>query len=461
MKKIKIFGAPGTGKTTRLLNILESLLKIYSPQEIAFVSFTRKGSYEGKERALKQFGFLEEETPFFKTLHSLAFGLCKVNSSDIIQKEDYHDLSRLLNMKFLGYYTEELQHNDDAYLFWDQMRRNNPITAEKMVHDLEYAKLLLVKKNYAEFKKKSKLLDFTDIIEMFIEKNIAVPVKVAIIDEAQDLTTLQWKMIEVAFRNCETMYIAGDDDQAIYEWSGADVNYFLGIKANEQIILDQTYRLPDNILAFSNKITGKIKNRVRKNVKGIGRTGLITTINDLQELKINNEQNYLFLSRNNYYLKSTKEYFEKIGMPYNYKNEPMVKKEAFEAIKQWQVLKSKDRSFIPSLLRVHLKKDLDYRLDWFDNLNWPIEKINYYRNLIKNDVHKQEQLHININVNTIHTVKGGEADNVIVMEDMTRSCYNNLQKNPDAENRIFYVAVTRAKQNLYILNAKSNYKYTF
>jgi DNA helicase-2/ATP-dependent DNA helicase PcrA len=364
-------------------------------------------------------------------------------------------------MKFLGYYTEELQHNDDAYLFWDQMRRNNPVAAEKMTQDLEYDKLLLVKKNYAEFKKKNKLLDFTDIIEMGISRNIDVPVKIAIIDEAQDLTTLQWKMIEIAFRNCETMYIAGDDDQAIYEWSGADVNYFLGIKADEQIILDQTFRLPDNILEFSNKISAKIKNRVAKEIKGTGRTGQITTINDLQEIKINNEQSYLFLSRNNYYLKSIKEYFEKIGMPYNYKNEPQVKKEDFEAIRQWQILKTKDRAFVPSMLRLHLKKELDYRLEWFDNLNWSIEKISYYRNLIKNGVHNQENLHININVNTIHTVKGGEADNVIVLEDMTKNCYNNLQKNPDAENRIFYVAVTRAKQNLYILQSKSNYKYDF
>jgi DNA helicase-2/ATP-dependent DNA helicase PcrA len=461
MKKIKIFGSPGAGKTTRLLNLLVSLLQVYSPKEIAFVSFTRKGAYEGKERALEKFGFSEEDTPYFKTLHSLIFGLCRINSSDIIQKEDYRDLSKLLNMKFLGYYTEELQHNDDAYLFWDQMRRNNPVAAEKMTHDLEYDKLLLVKKNYAEFKKKNKLLDFTDIIEMGIEKNISVPVKVAIIDEAQDLTTLQWKMVEIAFRDCETMYIAGDDDQAIYEWSGADVNYFLGIKADEQIILDQTYRLPDNILEFSNKISAKIKNRVAKEIKGTGRNGQITTINDLQEIKINNEQSYLFLSRNNYYLKSIKEYFEKIGMPYNYKNEPQVKKEDFEAIRQWQILKTKDRSFVPSMLRLHLKKELDYRLDWFDNLNWPLEKISYYRNIIKNGVHNQDNLHININVNTIHTVKGGEADNVIVLEDMTKSCYNNLQKNPDAENRIFYVAVTRAKQNLYILQSKSNYKYNF
>ena len=51
-----IFGAPGTGKTTYLIDILEKELKENDPDRIAYVSFTRKGTYEGKNRAMEKDG---------------------------------------------------------------------------------------------------------------------------------------------------------------------------------------------------------------------------------------------------------------------------------------------------------------------------------------------------------------------------------------------------------------------
>ena len=46
------------------------------------------------------------------------------------------------------------------------------------------------------------------------------------VDEAQDLTPLQWDMVVKIASAVDRVYIAGDDDQAIYEWNGADVNLF-------------------------------------------------------------------------------------------------------------------------------------------------------------------------------------------------------------------------------------------
>ena len=68
-----IFGAPGCGKTTYLIEVLKEVLQHHDPNEIAFVSFTRKGSYEGRDRAMEMFGFNEEDFPYFRTIHSLAF----------------------------------------------------------------------------------------------------------------------------------------------------------------------------------------------------------------------------------------------------------------------------------------------------------------------------------------------------------------------------------------------------
>ena len=64
-----------------------------------------------------------------------------------------------------------------------------------------------------------------------------------------------------------------------------------------------------------------------------------------------------------------------------------------------------------------------------------------------------------IKVSTIHQAKGGECDNVVVLLDLGKIVYKSYLKNPDDEHRVFYVAVTRAKENLYIVEAQKQQGY--
>jgi superfamily I DNA/RNA helicase len=56
-----------------------------------------------------------------------------------------------------------------------------------------------------------------------------------------------------------------------------------------------------------------------------------------------------------------------------------------------------------------------------------------------------------IQISTIHGSKGGEADNVLLLTDISPKTYASYQENEDDESRVFYVAATRAKQNLHII----------
>ena len=60
-----------------------------------------------------------------------------------------------------------------------------------------------------------------------------------------------------------------------------------------------------------------------------------------------------------------------------------------------------------------------------------------------------------IKLSTIHAAKGGECENVVLITDITNRVYKNYQQNPDDENRVFYVAVTRTKENLYLIEPQS------
>ena len=57
-----------------------------------------------------------------------------------------------------------------------------------------------------------------------------------------------------------------------------------------------------------------------------------------------------------------------------------------------------------------------------------------------------------ISISTIHQSKGGEADNVVLLTDMGRLSWENSHS--DEENRVWYVAATRARENLYVVRPR-------
>ena len=64
-----------------------------------------------------------------------------------------------------------------------------------------------------------------------------------------------------------------------------------------------------------------------------------------------------------------------------------------------------------------------------------------------------------IKVSTIHSVKGEECDNVVLFTDLERVIYESARRNPNPEHRLFFVGVTRTKENLYIMQPKEEYSY--
>ena len=95
-------------------------------------------------------------------------------------------------------------------------------------------------------------------------------------------------------------------------------------------------------------------------------------------------------------------------------------------------------------------------LKWYELLQLDLDDSLYIRKMLERKEHLSGEARVKLS--TIHTAKGGEADNVLLVLDMSRRTLESLQKSlekQDEEHRVWYVGVTRAKQNLYFIAGKN------
>ena len=84
----------------------------------------------------------------------------------------------------------------------------------------------------------------------FIKSDKSPKFDVVFIDEAQDLSMMQWNMAKTIWDKTTDSFIAGDDDQAIFRWAGADVDSFITQKG-KLLNLTQSRRIPRAIHNFA------------------------------------------------------------------------------------------------------------------------------------------------------------------------------------------------------------------
>lgn len=217
-KEVQILLAnAGTGKTRRLIEEVSKELETRRPEELAFVTFTRKGAEEGLRRVCSKLMFEPEDLPYFRTLHSLTFHALNLKGTQMFGRLD----QRKFNKEF-GYNVNRCEVDtgkvaptrDSLYLDFYDMERSGALTSKQLAEaDIEKAYYNQIVRNYEAYKAREEKVDFFDCLIKYVENGEALPVKVAMIDEAQDITALQWKVIDKAFRKAEKIIIAGDDKQ--------------------------------------------------------------------------------------------------------------------------------------------------------------------------------------------------------------------------------------------------------
>jgi DNA helicase-2/ATP-dependent DNA helicase PcrA len=499
-KRTLILGPPGTGKTTRLLDLVDKYINAgTSVNKIGFISFTRKAVNEARDRAAKRFRIGQDQFTYFRTIHSLAFRQTSMASADVMTRTHYKQLGTLLGLKITGSQRQDQAiyelNKGDQFVFIESLARLCCESLEdaysRLNPDFSIQELELFQETLKAFKKAHYLVDFTDMLERFHKNGYKPFLDVLFVDEAQDLAPLQWHIVEQLSQRSGQIYIAGDDDQAIFRWSGADTDYFISLAdASTVEILEQSYRLPKKVYKFSLGILDNIGRRNVKKFKPTKDTGSLTFVSRIEEINLDAGE-WLIMLRNGYLIKEVADYVRMLGIPYESIWYHPKNDEGLKAALLWErlrndkeitiqdaklifsfmsdnnvsgnwkkALKGRANNTLVSMGKLRLWCNINTTEIWHKALDKiSIEDREYYIAARRRDESFTKEPRIKIT--TIHGAKGGESENVIVFTDMSLRTYNGMIDNPDDESRVFYVAVTRTKNNLYIVSPDTPYYFPF
>lgn len=332
----KVIGAPGTGKTTRVVGNPELELDglfiengdEYALDEQMLVTYTNAGVDEAADRLEAML-----DAPRYKideritTIHGQCYRLLGLEREQVVQHWHKSNFCDAFGLEF-GYDddSDDIMAADKAEgnaLFdlygWLQSNRMSLDQWEDCPAGWEGEddpEWLMEK--WEEWKSDKNLVGFGDMIELVLElgykqiKNLGwgvlfpdettttremftearwdpdrdpsiirdkgafIDTKVLYVDEVQDLTPLQWEWYLLQKLAAEKVYIGGDDDQTIYGWAGANPEFMLEEEGDFEV-LDKTYRIPANIWDECDEVIQQVDKRQEKEVEPDGDGGEFVT----------------------------------------------------------------------------------------------------------------------------------------------------------------------------------------
>ena len=306
---------------------------------------------------------------------------------------------------------------------------------------------------------------------------------------------LQWAMILKFINQAERVYIAGDDDQEIFDWAGAESLFFKNLEGQSKV-LNKSYRVPKLIADKSKKLIERISPELReqKQWEAVHEGGNIHYLDNEKFINYKLEGSYYFLATCGYMLDNVVRTLRQHGMFYKKFKTLSIKEEVIYAINTWKKIQEGGEVYADSIKNLfnfmstrnkkkpygalktgakqfkNLDIDAKYNYDGLCNLGLVLDKDVPWHEALdtvnagdRTYIEKVMERNININsepqitVNTIYGVKGGEADNVILFSNISPSAQAALRENINDLRKVFYTGMTRARKNLFITRNDRGY----
>lgn len=273
-----IIAGAGSGKTRMITyRIAYMLSKGIDQSEILALTFTNKAAKEMAERVRDTVGKkLERLTT--TTFHSFGLGFLKMYIQYLGYRNDFtlydenDNISLIKNcIVTLGYQLSDYNVHSLRDFFSQYKTGRIPLPDKGSAVREIYDEWILTQKAY-------NVVDFDDLIilpiKIFEKKpeillNVQLRWRYIMVDEFQDTSLLQYKLVSMIASKYRNIAVVGDDDQSIYSWRGANyqniVNFEKDFPERKEYRLERNYRSSGNILSAANALI--IHNKERKDKK--------------------------------------------------------------------------------------------------------------------------------------------------------------------------------------------------
>jgi DNA helicase-2/ATP-dependent DNA helicase PcrA len=302
-----------------------------------------------------------------------------------------------------------------------------------------------------------------------------LPVDVLFVDEAQDTSRAQWAFLRKISAGVPRIILAGDDDQAVYAWSGADEGALRRFHGKRHV-LPESFRLPLAVKTMADEVISRVKSRLPKEFRprvdpetGEVVAGEVTWRNDPATLDLRGKGTWLLLARSRYQLEDYRELARSQGVVYTLPDGewsntlPAVRAAVtYERLRRGaEVTRAEVRNMQNFTLDTVVK--LPPVVVWDQVFDEESREKNWMQGLPHISPSDREYIRAlrqggesitkegRVRIGTVHSVKGLEAENVVLKSDISERVAHGARIDPDAELRVQYVGMTRASQSLHLI----------
>lgn len=562
-----VLAIPGSGKTTMLLERIKFLSEHIDSSKILNLTFSRIQANDMKER-------FDSKDSNFMTIHAFCYliirnYLKKYNRQvNLIEDEKIYNKFNLVGEIYKSINNKKMSKEDLNLFFQKVSFMKNSLLDISYLEKVEISNIKEIYLEYEKTKKQKHLLDFDDMqvyaLKLLEDKKLLKSIKNKYkyfqLDEGQDTSLLQFKILEKIVMPENNLLVVADDDQSIYSFRASNPNYLLNFtkiyKDAKIMTLDTNYRSGEEIIKLAKNFIGQNKNRYKKDFKVNRKNPSQIKIKSFKNFSkeyayilenIDKNENTGILFRNNisaislisYLLENNidfsinskiMDFFEskifldminiinfsndfnnvEIFSEIYYKISSYLSKDDIEKLIYKPINENifdffensdienfkKDALFNIEKKLKHLRKlDIDKKISFIHqslsyknyidmlsrkykeetvNKDIYIESLKYFTKSCENLDQVYEKIKIiekkskslsenNLKLSTIHSSKGLEYDTVFVI-DLIKNEFpiildeENYFERLEEERRIFYVAITRAKNSLHILTLKNRNK---